>query len=303
MRNINCTSCMAGEEKQSERASYVFGGSDEHSFWECSRCGLVYLYPLLSVEQEEKFYAKEFEKFMETRSGTERNWSGPEAHIKTNQDQVIRRSHFLKDSIWVGADILEFGCSSGFMLDYFANLGGNVVGIEPSGGFANFLATKNYTVFESLDKLKLEIPNKKFDLITHFFVLEHVGNTAEFLQSQLDMLKRNGKIILEIPCVLDPLTSLYNIPAFEKFYWSIAHHYYFSPSSISRILDQLDCKYHLVPDQRYDLSNHLTWSLDGVPGGQGKFDSIFSKETLEGYKKDLIKSGHYDTLFIYIENN
>jgi SAM-dependent methyltransferase len=294
---------MSGIEKQNERAPYVFGGSDEHSFWECSTCGLVYLYPLLTAEQESKFYAQEFEKFMETRAGTERDWSGPEAHVETNQDQVKRRSHFLKDSIEVGADILELGCSSGFMLDYYVSLGANVIGIEPSGGFAKFLAAKNYSVFESLDDLQLEMPNKKFDLITHFFVMEHVADTAAFIQSQLDMLKSNGKIILEIPCVLDPLTSLYNIPAFEKFYWSIAHHYYFSPESISRILDRLDCKYHLVPEQRYDMSNHLTWSLDGVPGGQGRFNSIFSEETLEGYKKDLIESGHYDTLFIYIENN
>ena len=109
--------------------------------------------------------------------------------------------------------------------------------------------------------------------------------------------------MLEIPCVLDPLTSLYEIPEFEKFYWSIAHHYYFSPKSLSWILDQLDCKYQLIPDQRYDLSNHLTWSLDGVPGGQGKYDNIFSKDTLESYKKDMIESGYYDTLFVCIENN
>ena len=90
---------MAGKKKQSERAPYVFGGSDEHSFWECSNCGLIYLYPLLSVQQESKFYAQEFEKFMETRAGAERDWSGPEAHVETNQDQVKRRSRFLKGSI------------------------------------------------------------------------------------------------------------------------------------------------------------------------------------------------------------
>ena len=239
---------------------------------------------------------------METRAKNDRDWSGPEAHVETNQDQVKRRSKFLKDLIRSGSDILEFGCSSGFMLDYYVSLGANAIGIEPSGGFAEFLASKNHLVFESLDDLKSNLPSKKFDLITHFFVLEHIADTAEFIQSQLDLLKSGGRIILEIPCVLDPLTSIYKIPEFEKFYWSIAHHYYFSPKSISWILDQLDCKYQLIPDQRYDLSNHLTWSLDGVPGGQGRYDNIFSKETLESYKKDMIKSGHYDTLFVCIEN-
>ena len=118
-----------------------------------------------------------------------------------------------------------------------------------------------------------------------------ISDTKKFITDQLAMLKSGGFIIAEVPCVNDPLTSLYKIPAFEKFYWSIAHHYYFSPKSISNILDTLNCSYEIIPEQRYDLSNHIVWLNDGKPGGQGYYNDTFSKELLNKYKNDLIKIG------------
>ena len=110
-----CRNCKAEKGKQIIRAEFVFGGRENHNFWECNECGLVYLYPI-PTEEEQIFYAKEFEKFMEKRSGSDRDWSGPEAHVKTNQDNVKRRMKFLDDHIQHGNNILEIGCSSGFML-------------------------------------------------------------------------------------------------------------------------------------------------------------------------------------------
>ena len=107
-------------------------------------------------------------------------------------------------------------------------------------------------------------------------------------------------MICEIPCANDPLTSMYDIDAFEKFYWSIAHHYYYSPQSLSYVLDQLGYRYELVPEQRYDLSNHMTWMLDGKPGGQGRFTSEFGEDVLEAYRKQLIDTWQCDTIFLYV---
>ena len=297
-----CRSCSAPQKYQSLKAPYVFGGTPAHSFWECEQCGLIYLNPVLSQEDEAKFYAQEFEKFMDARAGSDRNWSGPEEHVQTNQDQVIRRSKFLESSLGPGIDVLEFGCSSGFMLDYFRGQGANTVGIEPSGGFSDFLSMKKHTVFRNIDELELEKPGIKFDLITHFFVLEHIDNTRSFLKKQLDLLKPKGKIIFEIPCALDPLTALYDIPEFEKFYWSIAHHYYFTPKSLAFILDDLECDYELIPEQRYDLSNHLTWAADGVPGGQNRYKDVFSSKLIDKYKRELMEANFYDTLFVEMQN-
>jgi len=296
-----CRSCGAGIPDQSIRADFVYGGKQEHKFWQCALCGLVYLWPAPSEEDEKKFYAQEFEKYMSSRAGGDKDWSGPELHIKTNQDNVKRRLRFLSRELSKGKDILEIGCSSGFMMDAFKESGLNTVGIEPSQKFSDFLKQRGHVTFNSLEELKQKMPSQKFDLIVHFFVLEHIRNTEKFLREQLDMLKPGGKIIAEVPCVNDPLTSVYKIPAFEKFYWSIAHHYYFNPKSLTYILKKLKCQYEFFPEQRYDISNHLVWMLEGKPGGQKRFNNIFSEETVNSYCEDLKKTWNCDTFFVYIK--
>jgi hypothetical protein len=138
------------------------------------------------------------------------------------------------------------------------------------------------------------------DLIVHFFVLEHIRDPYTFFSDCLDLLKDGGKIIAEVPCVNDPLTSLYNIPEFEEFYWSVAHHYYYSPKSLAYVLDRLQVKYDMLPEQRYDLSNHIVWMTEGKPGGQGRYNHVFSKKLVEQYKQDLRNSWNCDTIFLYV---
>lgn len=296
-----CRSCNASEDLQKIKASSVFGGTKNHKFWECSSCGLVYLFPIPNQADEDRFYAQEFEKFMSIRSADDRNWSGPEMHIKTNQDQVLRRWNFLQEHVQPGNLVLEIGCSSGFMMNDLKNRGINVVGVEPSGKFSEFLKTQGHESYTTLNDLLKNKPGIKFDLIIHFFVLEHIRDTKCFLQQQLDLLKPDGKIIAEVPNANDPLTAIFKIPAFEKFYWSIAHHYYFTPNSLSFILDQLECEYIFRPEQRYDISNHLIWMQDGIPGGQGRYNNIFSVETRNRYVEDLKAKWLCDTFFVYIK--
>jgi SAM-dependent methyltransferase len=196
--------------------------------------------------------------------------------------------------------LLEVGCSSGFMLDVFKQNGLEIVGIEPSGGFLNFLRSKGYKVYESWEDFRSS-EAAPFDVIAHFFVLEHIREPVEFLRSQLEVLKAGGRIIFEVPCVNDPLVTLYKVPAFDRFYWSIAHHWYFSSRSLSFILNKLNCRFKLIPEQRYDLSNHIVWMLEGKPGGQGRFSSIFSDELIARYNEDLKQHWICDTIFCVLE--
>jgi SAM-dependent methyltransferase len=297
----NCRICNADKSRQSIRAEHVYGGKKEHKFWHCSNCDATYLSPVPSKEEETRFYKMEFENFMQDRSGKDRNWSTAEAHITSNQDQVKRRWGFLKPYLEENLSLLEIGCSSGFMLDAFTDAGLRCTAVEPSGEFTEFLKMKGYSVYDSLESLMKQQSSVKFDLITHFFLFEHIRDPYSFLKSTLDLLNPKGVMIAEIPCINDPLVSLYSIPDFEKFYWSIAHHYYYSPKSLTYILDKLDLQYELIPEQRYDLSNHLSWAIKGKPGGQGKFNHIFSDQLRAAYKEDLVSKWICDTIFLIIK--
>ena len=93
---------------------------------------------------------------------------------------------------------------------------------------------------------------------------------------------------------------IYNIYAFEKFYWSIAHHYYYTPTSIKYVLNSLKYKFEIVPEQRYDISNHMTWMMEGKPGGQNKFFKEFGLEFDQTYRQRLKDTWQCDTIFFYI---
>ena len=62
----------------------------------------------------------------------------------------------------------------------------------------------------------------------------------------------------------------------------------------------MNLKYELIPEQRYDLSNHITWMIDGKPGGQDRFHNVFSGDLVRKYQQDLKDKWICDTIFLKI---
>tara|TARA_B100001093_G_scaffold500422_1_gene550865 strand:- start:96 stop:998 length:903 start_codon:yes stop_codon:yes gene_type:complete len=295
----SCTLCKAGKHKQSVITSNVYGRKNS-AFFKCDNCQVIYQYPQLSEKEEKFFYKKEFEKFMEDRAETKNVWLNTKNHIDSNHETKIRRNKYLKKFISKNKlNILEVGCSSGFMLFDFIKAGHNCSGIEPSGVFSKFLKTKNIKLYENIKQIRR---NDKFDLLFHFFVLEHIRNPLKFLKDQIKILKKNGKIIFEIPCYEDALYKIYDIPEFERFYWSVAHPWYFNFFSLEYLLKKTGKEFKIIKEQRYDLSNHLYWMKFKKPGGMHFYSDKIGKKIEEEYKKNLISKGYYDTLVGVIYN-
>jgi SAM-dependent methyltransferase len=282
---------------------HVFGGRREQHFYACPACTVAFIHPPMSVDEEREFYAREFEKFMQSRAGNDGGWQGPEAHIAANQGTVARRLRVLRPLLPpAGSRVLEFGCSSGFMLLALRELGLQVMGMEPSGGFVDFVRSCGIPVAGSEAELAGLAPPGSLDLILHFFVFEHMRDPLEFLRRSVQLLKPGGQIFFEVPSASDPLLTIYNVPAFQMFYWSAAHHWYFNRASLAYLLDRLGLRYTLIPEQRYDLSNHMWWALAGKPGGAGRFAGQFTPELEAAYLESMRRTGHCDTYFVQIVN-
>ena len=81
----NCPLCKSSIEDQIVISSHVFGDNNKNkAFFKCKSCEVIYQFPTLSDEEENKFYVSEFEKFMESRSGTEGGWHNAKKHIEAN---------------------------------------------------------------------------------------------------------------------------------------------------------------------------------------------------------------------------
>lgn len=281
-----CHLCGAEADKQSVKCDKVYGGIPEQSFWQCSMCDAIYLFPNVSKEEDTRFYQNEFDKWMVKRSG-EDTWTDPAIQFsKMKKRELPLRSAWIKKLLKPGMKVLEIGSSSGFTLQYIRELGGVCTGVELSPQYAAYANSLGLKTYENLDELK-ESGDTLFDLVLHYYVLEHVIEPLEFLKECLKYVAAGGKIMFEVPNANDPLSSLYKIPAFNAFYWWRAHHWYFLPKSLGYLLDKLGCSYEIYPGQRYDLSNHIHWMLTGQPGGMGKYSHIFSKKTEKSYTEDL----------------
>lgn len=292
-----CPLCGGGHTYQKTVTSHVFGDNEKRrAFYQCTSCDVIYQYPPLEPGEESKFYNAEFESFMTSRSSVSDGWMDADSHILANQTTVERRMKYLQPNIEPESSILEVGCSSGFMLYPLKDQGHTCLGIEPSGLFSEYVRNQGIHVYPSIEELLENESESKFDIVQHFFVLEHVDEPLAFLNTQLSLLKPGGKLIFEIPNVADALYTIYDVPLFERFYWSIAHRWYFSESSLNYLLSEVGQPYEIILDQRYDLSNHMTWARDGKPGGMGRYTKKLGAEIEEAYKKSLVKSGHCDTL-------
>ena len=56
----------------SDRAAFVsaaVSGAPESKVYRCGECDLVYLFPIMTEEQEQAFYSSQFERYMEGRAG------------------------------------------------------------------------------------------------------------------------------------------------------------------------------------------------------------------------------------------
>lgn len=293
----SCPLCGAGANSQTVVTRHVYGDREGgRAFFHCAACDVRYLFPGLSAEQEARFYASEFEAFMAGRAGSAGGWSKVEDHVHANEPTRLRRGEYLQPQLRPGASVLEVGCSSGFMLWPLREAGHSCVGVEPSGAFGEYLRSRGLEVHGSVDELAATAPGRRFDVILHFFVLEHISRPKAFLERLLALLNPGGCMVFEIPNAADPLYSLYEIASFERFYWSIAHPWYFSEPSLRYLLEQTGRPFSIQLEQRYDLSNHLIWARDGRPGGMGRFSALFGRELEDAYRRALIAAGRCDTL-------
>lgn len=292
-----CPLCRQPREQQDVVTRHVYGGKPGQAFFHCSHCDVSYLHPGLSPEEERQFYAAEFSAFMTGRAGAAAGWEQPEKHVSANDWMVARRMKYLEGRLPATGLVLEIGCSSAFMLYPLRERGLECVGVEPSGVFADYVRSRGIDCYESLEQLvEGQRYQSGFDVVLHAFVIEHVSNPRQFLQQQLDLLKPGGKLIFELPNSADALLTLYDVPAFERFYWIVAHRWYFSKPSLQYLLRTLAHPFEILLDQRYDLSNHLVWARDGKPGGMGRFTPTLGAELENQYRQALVSSGHCDTL-------
>ena len=182
----------------------------------CTHCWLVQLGAVIKPENIFSDYAY-FSSFSET-------WL---LHAKDYVEKMVQRFEFNE-----GHKVIEIASNDGYLLQYFAQRGIPVLGIEPAENVAKVAVAKGV---ETLVKFfgvetakKLAAEGKKADLLLGNNVLAHVPALNDFIEGMKIALKPDGVITMEFP----HLMRLMSGNQFDTIYHE--HFSYFSFISVEK---------------------------------------------------------------------
>lgn len=99
-------------------------------------------------------------------------------------------------SFYQSGSLLDYGCGTGEFLHQSRESGFDVTGVEPSADARKKAETLlEQSIHEDINR----IANKKFDCITLWHVLEHVGDLKEKLLQLKNLLTDRGIIFIAVP--------------------------------------------------------------------------------------------------------
>lgn len=191
----------------------------------CRRCGLAYLNPRPAELELEALYTEAYFCSMQRRTGTE----DAEKGIAEQTEDIVGIERFKKHGT-----LLDIGCATGHLLVAARRRGWEVTGIEFSEWAAR-IAREQFGLEVLAGTVEsLTLPQKRFDVITIYHVLEHLPDPLSALQRASRWMKDDGLLVIRLP----------NLRSFDVRYyqdqwegWSVPFHFYhFSPKTLKRLL-------------------------------------------------------------------
>tara|TARA_R110002126_G_scaffold291781_1_gene457943 strand:+ start:19168 stop:20025 length:858 start_codon:yes stop_codon:yes gene_type:complete len=143
-------------------------------------------------------------------------------------------------------NILDVGAGTGDFLKVCATNSWNVFGTEPDEGARKIALEKGINLQEDLSEFK----NQKFDVITLWHVLEHVGNLHEYVTTLNNLLSENGRLIIAVPNYKSDDAKYY------KQFWAAfdvpRHLWHFSQTSISKLFTEVNMRVDKTLPMKFD---------------------------------------------------
>lgn len=215
---MNCPIC-------NNKSFSEWGRVGTYSIVKCMACGLGITSPFPTKEELTKsnieIYAveKRVQTYLSRQRYFERRYK-----IYIKNIQTIKKN----------GSLLDIGCNIGLFLNVAHQAGFTVFGVEFNKGCADY-GRKYFNLDIYSDYLEaLAFPDKSFDVITLFDVLEHIPDMHGFMSEVRRVLKRDGLLVLQSPNIDSAMANLTK----SKWSWLTPpdHLYHFTPETMIRFL-------------------------------------------------------------------
>lgn len=209
----------------------------------CSKCGVMFQYPLPSRLILKKYYKELYEGKNMLRS-TEK------AYEEYNSKQELGRIYEI-EKFKKGGKLLDIGASSGFFLMTLRNRKNwKAKGVEISASAVKE-AKKNKVDVLPGDIFNKKIKNSTFDVITMHSVLEHIENPNIHIQTIYKKLKTGGILVVSVPNIRSFEYYLYKLLRKRFAGFIFEHVFYYTPKSITILLKNNNFKIKKITSRHF----------------------------------------------------
>ncbi|HXD87485.1 MAG TPA: class I SAM-dependent methyltransferase [Urbifossiella sp.] len=188
----------------SDRLGFVPG---HRTFLRCRSCGSAVLDPLPHTDDLPGFYPPVYSFTLELGQSRFKRWlSQAEYRLFFRPQYRAQVRRVMRACGWKRGDgkkLLDVGCGRGLRLLEFRRLGFDVHGLDVQADVVRYLQEELNIPAECADVSamnRFHAPNS-FDLITTFFLIEHIPDVREALAAMFELLKPGGWVAAAVPFV------------------------------------------------------------------------------------------------------
>jgi SAM-dependent methyltransferase len=161
----------------------------------CATCGLARLFPTPQANQLARFYPSNY-------------WFDPQEDAASRWAERYRRLVLWDHVRFVmqafrnagGAGLLlDVGCGGGLLPAMLIERGIQAMGLDSSTEACSIATRRHGVPAVTADLMNSPFPSGSFSLITLFHVLEHVPDPGAYLHAASDLLRADGRIVVQVP--------------------------------------------------------------------------------------------------------
>ena len=191
---------------------------------ECQGCGFVFVVPL----PDEGYLKAHYQHYLPVNEAKALQWRTLMQEISQRSLAAIaKKSQCLPKD----ANLLDVGCGYGFFLEMARERGWAVHGVEPCVHARDY-AMKSGLEVDIGGLLEQHYADSSFNVVTMFYVLEHVREPLIYLSEAYRILKPGGILFVRVPHTTPIVKFLKALRIKNRLYDTPSHLSDFSPKTL-----------------------------------------------------------------------